>query len=53
MTPRTEHPMTTPVSSSYRDTLARRFSGVLSQGKHEPDGVACALEVASIAKASR
>jgi hypothetical protein len=41
--------MTTPVSA-YRDTLARRFAGVLSPGKHEPDGVACALEAASIAK---
>jgi hypothetical protein len=36
--------------TAYREILARRFGGVLSKGKHAPDGVACALEVASIAR---
>jgi hypothetical protein len=39
----------TPVTT-YRDVLAQCFGGVLHSGKHAPDGIACALEVASIAR---
>lgn len=36
--------------SVYSDVLAEQFNGVLSHGSHAPDGVACALEVASVAR---
>ena len=36
--------------SVYRDVLQARFGGVIHRGKHNPDGIACALEVASIVR---
>lgn len=41
----TQHP--------YLDVLNTRFAGVLAHGAHAPDGVACALEVASIARGKK
>jgi hypothetical protein len=37
-------------NTTFRDVVRDRFGGVLRHGKHEPDGQACALEAASVAR---